>query len=95
MDRTLPYNWYKHSRNPYVKSIKRMLYLGQINWDDYHMELGRHFKYPMCCIKNFIKHRRKKVAEYMDNKYGWDSVRGYVRCKNHRKGVKYEKDNVI
>lgn len=78
----------RKTKDPFCDFLKRSVLIGVIDWDGYHMEMGKHSGYSMCCIKNFIEVSKinDRVAEYMDKKYGYDSPSvGYVRCPNCRK----------
>lgn len=81
--------WYfKKTNDPKADFLKRLVFIGVVDWDGYHMEMGKHSGYSMCCIKNFIEISKvcdRGVAVYMDKKYGPDHGVHYVRCPNCRK----------
>lgn len=56
----------------HVNMVWRLLRYGKITREDGHRELGKYFKYPQCCIDNFV--RLNKIGEcagvYMNETHG-------------------------
>ena len=95
-----PLNHYKNLRENYHLNqyfLIRLMKYGKISSEDYHREMGNHYRYKKCCIDNFIKIKSEvdeEVGRYMDNKYGPDTFGiEYVRCEKCRKIKKEVKQN--
>ncbi len=56
----------------YINSMWRLYNYGKIVKEDVHRELGRYFRYPQCCVDNFVRlnNMGECVGAYMREKYG-------------------------
>ncbi len=86
------YDYVVDENQPYIDMIRRLWCYGTITENDFHRELGRYFKYPKCCIDNFIRLGNMGVyaSLYMEEKYGeaktkFKSDFVYVKCAECRK----------
>jgi len=71
----------------YGDFLLKLIMFGKINHYDAEIEMGKYFKYPMCCVKFFARYGEmgvNAVGYYMDTMYGYDDA-PYVRCPKCRR----------
>jgi hypothetical protein len=64
----------KHCKDDqlYINSMWRLYNYGKIIEEDVHRDLGKYFRYPQCCIDNFVRLNNlgEMAGVYMREKYG-------------------------
>jgi len=76
----------KQESYDYIDFLLKLIAFGKINKYDAEVDLGKHYGYPMCCVKHFARYGEmgiNAVGYYMDTMYGYDDA-PYVRCPRCR-----------
>lgn len=67
----------------YGRMLQKMYNLGTITRMDIERDLGKYYKFPKCCIDNYVELYKKDYmpGAHMDHLYGKSHKRvGYVLC---------------